>query len=350
MKNILSGGFFVAFVVAAGAMGLFYLKDAASATGAPVAKSLLQGEWPLRFERNFREALPVSALSKNMWGSAEYYAFKQGRKGVVVGAEEWLFTDEELYCPVSARQALADNLAFIESVRGKIIKNNANLVIVLLPSKVRVYPEYLPGPIPICWENVYSGVRMALLGRGAAVTDMLPRMKASAENRVFLKTDTHWSPHGAKLAAAVTAELVNASFEGLSLPQTRYSSRAGAVKEHVGDLTRYIPGVEIAADRLESYVSGVSVASAEAPVSLFDDTVPSVTLIGTSYSANPDWNFEGFLKEALGTDVLNVAEQGQGPFVVMEEYLKSDLWKENPPKLVVWEIPERYLLTSFKHQ
>ena len=69
-----------------------------------------------------------------------------------------------------------------------------------------------------------------------------------------------------------------------------------------------------------------------------------MTLVGTSYSANTNWNFEGFLKEYLETDVLNMADQGLGPLVVMDKYLENDAWKNSPPRLVIWEMPERYLL------
>ena len=38
----------------------------------------------------------------------------------------------------------------------------------------------------------------------------------------------------------------------------------------------------------------------------------AVGLVGTSYSANPNWNFVGALKEALHSDVVNYAEDGHG--------------------------------------
>jgi len=39
-----------------------------------------------------------------------------------------------------------------------------------------------------------------------------------------------------------------------------------------------------------------------------------------------------------------MADQGLGPLVVMDKYLQSDAWKNNPTCLVVWEMPERFLL------
>ncbi|MCY1242397.1 putative alginate O-acetylase AlgJ [compost metagenome] len=76
---------------------------------------------------------------------------------------------------------------------------------------------------------------------------------------------------------------------------------------------------------------------------LFANTEVPVALIGTSYSANPNWNFVGALKQALNSDVVNYAEDGHGPILPMLSYLKSDAFKNSPPQVLIWEFPERYL-------
>jgi alginate O-acetyltransferase complex protein AlgJ len=67
-----------------------------------------------------------------------------------------------------------------------------------------------------------------------------------------------------------------------------------------------------------------------------------VALVGTSFSAKSDWNFLGFLQNALAAEVLNFSAEGQGPFAPMQTFLASDTFKNTPPKLVIWEIPVRY--------
>ncbi|MBX9755308.1 MAG: alginate O-acetyltransferase, partial [Pseudomonadaceae bacterium] len=79
---------------------------------------------------------------------------------------------------------------------------------------------------------------------------------------------------------------------------------------------------------------------------LFSDSQVPVALVGTSYSANPRWNFLGALRQALGSDVLNYAEDGHGPLLPMLKYLQSAGLKDSPPQLVIWEFPERYLPMS----
>ena len=76
---------------------------------------------------------------------------------------------------------------------------------------------------------------------------------------------------------------------------------------------------------------------------LFANTEVPVALIGTSYSANPNWNFVGALKQALRSDVINDSKDGHGPILPMLAYLKSDAFKNTPPQVLIWEFPERYL-------
>ncbi len=74
-----------------------------------------------------------------------------------------------------------------------------------------------------------------------------------------------------------------------------------------------------------------------------DSQQPRLALVGTSYSANPRWNFEGALKQALSADLINYAKEGKGPLEPMLELLQDEGFRKDPPQLLVWEFPERYL-------
>ena len=78
-----------------------------------------------------------------------------------------------------------------------------------------------------------------------------------------------------------------------------------------------------------------------------EDNSPAVALVGTSYSADPQWNFEGALKQHLNTELSNFAQSAQGPLAPMNTFLEQQL--NNLPELqvVIWEIPERYLLVGY---
>ena len=77
---------------------------------------------------------------------------------------------------------------------------------------------------------------------------------------------------------------------------------------------------------------------------LFGDSGnPQITLVGTSHSGK-NYNFAGFLEEAIGADILNVAFPGGGLEGSMLQYLGSDEFQKSPPKILIWEFSPLYRL------
>jgi alginate O-acetyltransferase complex protein AlgJ len=79
---------------------------------------------------------------------------------------------------------------------------------------------------------------------------------------------------------------------------------------------------------------------------LGDDTAagaPGIALVGTSYSANRLWSFEPQLKQALGADLVNYAEEGHGPIAPMKGLIEKLEAGALDVKAVIWEMPIRYL-------
>jgi len=88
-------------------------------------------------------------------------------------------------------------------------------------------------------------------------------------------------------------------------------------------------------------------ARTEAPASaagglLDDDASPQVALIGSSYSVNA--NFHGFLQEKLGAAVTNLAQAGGGFAGAATAYFTGATFREAPPRVLIWEIPERFMV------
>ncbi len=67
--------------------------------------------------------------------------------------------------------------------------------------------------------------------------------------------------------------------------------------------------------------------------------MPQVVLLGSSYSLNA--NFHGRLQEAMAARIGQFAQAGGGFYGSAREYLRSPAFRETPPKLIIWEIPER---------
>lgn len=75
---------------------------------------------------------------------------------------------------------------------------------------------------------------------------------------------------------------------------------------------------------------------------LFGDAdLPRVALIGTSFSRASQ--FEPSLARALDTRIANVAPDGGDFAGGAKTHLASPAFKQTPPRLVIWEIPERVL-------
>ncbi|MBK6895640.1 MAG: hypothetical protein IPH06_03485 [Alphaproteobacteria bacterium] len=354
-KNF-SALFLLVFMGASLALCGVYMNATLKGVERPTFQSIWVGTWAPAFEKALGEALPISVPARNFWGSAEYDLFNEGRKGVIVGADGWLFTDEEFSCLPKADAHMATNLDYIKSVHQTLKAKNIALVAAIIPAKVRVYKEHMGvQAVPACREGVYALTVETLTQAGIDTVSLLPVFeKAANKDSLFLKTDTHWTPEGARLAAQDITAYLKGKFT--SLPAKSFATKAGEGQEHKGDLLRYTPGVEIEKiphDVLNQYTTEQvqDAAQTDAASSLFGDDVPLAALVGTSYSANPLWNFPGFLKEGLNSDILDASDEGLGPFTVMEKYLNGDSYKNAAPVVVVWEIPERYMTTKpeYKH-
>jgi len=358
-KTPFAGSFIVVFLICAGFFGFSNLADARSKADPVSWKNILNGKWALSYEAAFNKSVDIYQPSIDTWGLFNYLLFQEGRDGVLIGEDGWLFTKEEFDYFPHQDQEVEEKIEYIKEVHDRLAARNVKMVVALIPAKARVYEENLGRyNFPSYKDGLYKESERELQSRGIAVADIYDAMKIRAGREgLFLKTDTHWTPQGAAVAADAVAKEIKAEFPDLSLESSSFKTIPGAPVIHSGDLLRYLPlgplGDEIgpAPDRLLQ-VKTVKIENDPGGENALENTLFGteklpVTLVGTSYSANPQWNFEGFLKEALHTEILNAADEGRGPFETMKDYLEDDSFKSNPPELVVWEIPERYLPVSY---
>ncbi|MGA4816040.1 alginate O-acetyltransferase AlgX-related protein [Pseudomonas aeruginosa] len=69
-----------------------------------------------RLEAHYDKEFPIKRLGTNLWAALDYTLFHEGRPGVVIGKDGWLFTDEE-FKPAPSGQQLEDNWALVRGVR-----------------------------------------------------------------------------------------------------------------------------------------------------------------------------------------------------------------------------------------
>ncbi|MBB5363987.1 alginate O-acetyltransferase AlgX-related protein [Deinococcus humi] len=309
-------------------------------------KTVINGEWMLSWEKNLDSKVPWRTPSVNLWGGLNYRLFGEAQDGALIGQYGWLFTNEEFQTASTDAAEFQSKIAYVKQVRDQLAKDGAKLVVALIPAKVRIYPQEVGrAGVPASHDTLYADFRDRLEDADIAAPDLAAALKAArSQGNVFLRTDTHWTPLGAEIAARAVAETVQEL--NLELPPADYSLTHKPDVARAGDLLRYVPVPEDVGPELDRVSEPEYTRTDEGGGGLLGDESIAVTLVGTSYSADSKdnvWHFDDALAAALGTEVLNAAQEGKGPIVPMREYLKSQDRKDNPPQVVVWEIPERFL-------
>jgi alginate O-acetyltransferase complex protein AlgJ len=314
---------------------------------APGSLSLLDGRWASGYQDRYEEALPLRPAATSIWDLIRYVVFGEGAEGVLVGRDGWLFTVEEFGAPKAGNRSFREQIELVGEMRRALTARGVGLVVALVPSKARVHPEHLGRyRLPAYLEGRYESVREELARRGIAAPDLLrPLEQARSDRAVFLRTDTHWTPYGARVAAEALAPLVIAELKRSGSPRTRYTISRGEKEEHRGDLLNFIrlgPALEQFGPPPDTVAPNRAVAAEPVEVGLFDEIAIPVVLVGTSYSAGSLWSFADALKTSIQADVLNVAEQGRGPFLLIQDLLEGPVLDDVQADVVIWEIPERY--------
>lgn len=310
---------------------------------------VIDGEATRDLDTLYKNELPHRAASVGLFGNARYALLGAGRKGVVVGEDGWFFTAEE-FKTVPATD-IEDATARIATIRDDLKTRGISLVLAPLPAKSDLYAEEVPSLVrSAAMAEAYDAFSEALEQRGVTVADTRTALLAAKPfGEVFLKTDTHWSPVGAKAAAEAIQSSLQKS--GITVPTQELTAHWQTPVALWGDLTKFVtspdyaPRVGLAQESVPIYRTSVSEAAGGTDIFGEETTVP-VMLVGTSYSANETWSFADFLRQSLRADVVNVAKEGLGPGIPMMDLMAGTALDESTPTVVVWEFPVRYLGTK----
>ena len=277
--------------------------------------------------------------------------FGSGGPQVSVGCDDWLFLTEELRpWPDAAGHLLAARADILQRIAADLGRRGIAMQVVVVPDKARIEPERLcRAPYAAQARARYAAFMALLRDRGIATPDLAARFAAAPDREaLYYRTDTHWSQTGAALAAAAVAAAVPPAAVARD---TRFETRAAPPASRPGDLLRLMSLENVADWTLLPLRPRPDVEAAEhtepagGPANtgglLDEGPAMPVVLIGSSFSQNG--NFLGRLEEALRTPVLSVAKAGGGFAGAARAYFDSATFRESPPKLVIWEFPERTL-------
>jgi len=346
----------IAFVTIVLVLGFFSM---AGLKPVPVSLSeLASGKTAKAIELAYDDSFVIKQFGTNAWAAIEYRFFKEGRPGVIVGKDGWLFSSEEFQDQPEQLQALTQNIAYISWARQRLLEKNIQLLVVPIPAKARVYREYIGSAQPSPnHQSLYAQFVTALKRENVVVADSLLAMrqyKKRADNPfeepLYLRTDTHWSSEGAYVVAEQVASTLRQEFGQLELNEKAFTTETVGKKMHQGDLINFLPMTPWFDKFLPKMdeIRLFKTYSATNESSLFSDNTINIALIGTSYSASSDWNFNGSLKHTLSADLANFSEPGRGPMAPMVRFLDQHLATLPHLSVAIWEIPERYLQVYYR--
>lgn len=243
-------------------------------------------------------------------------------------------------------------IAYLTELRDALKQKNVDIVYVMPPIRGMVHSDelfrrykskYEPDPDQ-AWSN-YEAMLADLRKKGLYVAGVRPDQ---ATDNFFYKRDHHWTSEGARITAenvaAVTKTLPTYSqipkmeFETVEKEPIEYDSSFGKAFRKMCD-------TGLPTEVIKPYETIPKGGTAD-QASLFDESGndPRVILLGTSNSVQEtsQANFEGFLKQNLSADVLNMSFVGAGIDTSIMSFVNSDRMKDGQPKIVLWEIPGYY--------
>ena len=271
---------------------------------------------------------------------------------VVVGKNNWLFSTYEF----SHASDQADTQATIDLLTkmNKLFKaRGITLGLVIVPSKIRIYAEHLPtsSPLDTYTAEKYERVVATLRSNGVNVINLnqafLNSPLRASDTPLFLQLDTHWGSTGALLAAETVRTGINdtpalkAAWGATREEKYRLAWLDKKMPTRGRDLVRLLPKEQQEYPFELVRLFKVTRENAAAPDLLGAGEKIGITAIGSSYS-NKNTGYPDALRYTLQRNLLDISiPVDQGPWVGMENYLRDDAFKSAPPKLILWEIPER---------
>ncbi|PTS82689.1 cell division protein FtsQ [Pseudomonas sp. HMWF032] len=300
--------------------------------------------------------VPFAKRAADLERAASWLAIGDTGTRVRQGCANWLFLTDELKIHPHAAAHADARAQKVTALHEQLSKRGIHLLVVLVPDKSRIAAQQLcaieRSPLLASraqdWQHV-------LQGQGVDVLDLAPTLQPLG-SEAFLRTDTHWSEAGAERAAAAVAARIAAL--GVSpTPAKQFVASVAAPQPRPGDLVR-LAGLDWLPERLQPAVEQVAVTQIEevqggaddaalGEDDLFGDSqLPNLAVIGTSFSRNS--NFIPFLERAVSARVGNFAKDGGEFSGAAKDYFSSPAFKQTPPQVLIWEIPERDLQPPYR--
>ncbi|BBR52432.1 MULTISPECIES: alginate O-acetyltransferase [Pseudomonas] len=300
-------------------------------------------------------AEPCCQLCPEAHDASRYVTrYQQNFTTLVQAKGDWLFrTREDLRTEFNTTPAGYKRL---QQVHDAFKKRGVELVLVYQPTRGLVNRNMLNPAEKAAFDyqkalGNYQAMLKRFASMGYNVPDLSPltneQLAAADQGKDFyFRGDQHWTPYGAERAAKIVADTVHKmpAFEGIPRKEfeTHKSGRMGKTGT-LHNVAGQLCGTSYAVQYMDQFATEPKGGASDGDDLFGDSGNAKITLVGTSHSGK-NYNFSGFLQQYIGADVLNVAFPGGGLEGSMIQYLGSEEFKKNPPKILIWEFSPLYRL------
>lgn len=210
-------------------------------------------------------------------------------------------------------------------------------------------PDQMAYPVQQASDS-FQGMLASLRKTGLIVPDLMAASQAStnADVNFFFRRDHHWTSVGAQKAA----EILTASLKDNPVYKQQTLSKfvtkpngTGQMKHTMAmEIQRLCDG-DIPAESFPLFTTSMEATGADA---LFGDAgggSPSV-LVGSSFSAQQDFNFDGAIMQATGLNIANYAISAGLLFNAITSLTNDPQFETMTPPFLIWEAPSIYDLNT----
>jgi len=265
---------------------------------------------------------------------------------VEIGTQGWLFPLWDNVARVNLA-ALRTSLQTVTQAIGLMRAARIQVAICLIPSKKRMMRQFLPASVVVSADVAqrYSLTLSEAQRAGALVPDLealfRAQMQRDPSRNLFFRTDSHWTPIGAEIAAVEIARQMREAFQ--LPPSPRPGTRLGDLRPMVlaaGDLTPLLtPAQRANYGQEESLIR--QILPPEGPAALLEDDSFDTVVVGTS-NVQPRFGFQPVLSNQLIRSVgLFWRPNNVGSYFALLEYLRSEAFKRQRPRALVWNLLEQ---------
>ena len=335
--------------------------------------NVVSGLWMSKKERELQEASPIVWALRGHWNELRYRAGIPQSDRVTFGDDEWFFISSSVRPNNEGfEKATEKRRKVFAEVRDTVRAAGAELVMVILPDKARIYPDkvFPGGRLPADKVDNYATILAELDELGIARVDLATPMRAARaavvsdkpQDQLYYARDTHWRPGGALIAGQEIAATIEARF-GDRLGARRTMRLTGpSMARAVGDLTSQLgmlaavrpdavhqqrtAAMSLLTDDLAEvrHYYGAELVGPTGAVGVFgEDPDAEILMIGSSFA---EANGMVGLSIALARSVRANIIRGAAGILPLKATL-AELRRGTKAKVVVWEIVERGLFEGF---